>query len=197
VTSTGIIQHKLLTVDEDLSQDYLDKITRYLNEILAGLTLGEVRKKIVEEMKKEKVVYDRLMGRAMELSEKVLVGMEESELFIEGKAKIFDAPEFSDTIKMKKLLQALEEKGFLLKLLDQSLTALGVQIVIGSEFEHREMEKCSLVMAAYGTPDSLDSPRGTLGVIGPIRMDYSRVIPLVDFTARLLTENLSESEMRG
>lgn len=190
VTTSGIIQNKRLHADEDFSQDYLDKITRYLSTILSGLTLVEVRNRILEEMNKEKIAYDRLMERALKLGERALVDTEDRELFMEGKVKFFDALEFSNIEKMKGLLQALEEKGFLLKLLDQSFKTPGVQIIIGSEFDHREMEECSLVTATYGLPDS---PRGTLGVIGPMRMNYSRVISLVDYTAQLLTKNFVES----
>jgi heat-inducible transcriptional repressor len=190
VTASGIIQNKRLDTDEDLSQDYLDKITRYLSKILSGLTLAEVRIRIVEEMKKEKIAYDKLVERALTLGEKALAGTEERELFMEGRVRIFEAPEFSNIEKMKRLLRTLEEKGFLLKLLDQSIKAPGVQIIIGSEFDVREMEDCSLITATYGMPDS---PRGTLGVIGPMRMNYSRVISLVNYTAQLLTENFAES----
>ncbi len=191
VTASGIIQNKRLHTDEDFSQDYLDKITRYLSKILSGLTLAEVKKRIIEEMKKEKIAYDRLMRSALKLGERALTDTDERELFMEGKTKILDAPEFSDIEKMKNLLKALEEKGFLLKLLDQSLKTPGIQIVIGSEFDHREMEACSLVTATYGM---FDSPQGTLGVIGPMRMDYSKVIPLVGYTAQLLTEDFAESD---
>jgi heat-inducible transcriptional repressor len=190
VTTSGIIQNKRLDTDEDFTQDYLDKITRYLGTILSGLTLVEVRDRILEEMNREKIAYDRLMEKALKLGERALADMDDRELFMEGKVKIFDAPEFSDSEKMKGLLQALEEKSFLLKLLDQSLRTLGVQIVIGSEFDHREMAECSLVTATYGMPGS---PRGTLGVIGPMRMNYPRVISLVDYTARLLTQNIFRS----
>jgi heat-inducible transcriptional repressor len=190
VTTSGIIQNKRLDTDEDFSQDYLDKITRYLSTSLSGLTLVEVRDRILEEMNKEKMAYDRLRQRALKLGERAFVDTEDRELFMVGKTRIFDVPEFSNIEKMKGLLQALEEKTFLLKLLDQSLKTPGVQIIIGSEFDHHEMEECSLVTATYGIPDS---PRGTLGVIGPIRMNYSRVIPLVDYTAKLLTRSFVES----
>lgn len=190
VTTPGIIQNKRLNTDEDFSQDYLDKVTRYLGTILSGLTLVEVRDRILEEMNKEKIAYDRLMERALKLGERALVATEERELFIEGKVKIFDAPEFSNIEKMKGLLQALEEKGYLLKLLDQSLKTPGVQTIIGTEFDHREMAECTLVTATYGMPNS---PRGTLGIIGPMRMNYSRVISLVGYTAQLLTENFTET----
>jgi heat-inducible transcriptional repressor len=190
VTTSGILQNKRLDTDEDFRQDYLDKMTRYLSTILSGLTLFEIRERILEEMNKEKIAYDRLMESALKLGERALVDTNDRELFMEGKVRIFDAPEFSNIEKIKRLLETLEEKGFLLKLLDQSLKTPGVQIVIGSEFDHCEMAECSLVAATYGMPDS---PRGTLGVIGPMRMNYSRVISLVDYTAQLLTQNFIES----
>jgi heat-inducible transcriptional repressor len=190
VTTTGVIQNKPLEVDEDLDQNYLDKMTRYLSTILSGLTLLEVRNRIFEEMQKEKTAYDKLMASALKLGERALADTEDRELFMEGTARILDAPEFSDTQKMKKIFEALEEKGFLLKLLDQSIRTPGGHIVIGTEFDHREMKDCTLVTASYG---SLDFPQGTVGVIGPVRMNYSRIIPLVNFTAELLTENFAET----
>jgi len=190
VTTSGTIQNKRLDTDEDLGQDYLDKITRYLDSILSGLTLSEVRKRILEEMEKERIAYDRLMERALKLGERAFLETEDRELYMEGKVKIFDAPEFSSTEKMKRLLQTLEEKSFLLKLLDQSLESRGVQTVIGTEFDRSDMAECTLVAATYGTPDS---SRGTLGVIGPMRMNYSRIIPLVSYTAQLLTESMAEA----
>jgi len=190
VTTTGVIQNKPLEMDEDLDQDYLNKMTRYLGTILSGLTLLEVRNRILEEMQREKTAYDKLMERALKLGERALTDTEDRELFMEGTARIFEAPEFSNMEKMKNLLEALEEKGFLLKLLDQSFQAPGVQLVIGTEFHHQEMADCTLVTASYGSPDS---PQGTLGVIGPVRMNYSRVIPLVNYTAELLTENFTET----
>lgn len=189
VTTSGIIQNKRLDTDEDFSQEYLDKITRYLGTILSGLTLVEVRERILEEMDKERIAYDRLMERALKLGERALVATEDRELFMEGRVKILDAPEFSSMEKMRGLLQALEEKGFLLKLLDQSSKTPGVQTIIGAEFDRHDMAECTLVTATYGMPDS---PRGTLGVIGPMRMNYSRIISLVGYTAQLLTENFVE-----
>jgi len=190
VSTAGVIQNKPLDVDEDLDQDYLDKMTRYLSTILSGLTLVEVRNRIFEEMQKEKTAYDKLMAGALKLGERALADTEDRELFVEGTARILDAPEFSDTQKMKKILEALEEKGFLLKLLDQSIGTSGGHIVIGTEFDQREMKDCTLVTASYGL---LDFPQGTIGVIGPVRMNYSRIIPLVNFTAELLTENFAET----
>jgi heat-inducible transcriptional repressor len=190
VTTTGVIHSKSLEMEEDLDQGYLDKMTRYLGTVLSGLTLLQVKNRILEEMQQEKTAYDKLMQRALKLGKRALADTDDRELFVEGAARILEAPEFSNIEKMKNLLEALEEKGFLLKLLEKSFQTTGVQLVIGTEFDHQEMEDCTLVTASYG---SLDSPQGTVGVIGPVRMNYSRVIPLVNYTAELLTESFAKN----
>ena len=143
----------------------------------------EAKQKILEEMKKEKVLFDKLMYRALQLSQKALEDEEEGDLFIEGKTNMMQSPEFADMEKMRGLLQAFEEKTKIVKLLDKALSAQGIQIFIGAENELNEMINCSVVAAPYSRENySL----GTLGVIGPTRMDYSNIIPIVDYTARIV-----------
>ena len=187
VTSGGTLQNKIVHMDDDLSQDELDKMSRYLNEMLKGLTLAQVREKILGEMKREKVAFDRLMEQALKLGHRTFSSQEEKELYINGQTNILDEPEFANIEKMKNLFRAFEEKSLLITLLDQCLAGEGLQITIGSESECSEMEGCSLVSSTYG---SVDQTLGILGILGPRRMNYSRVIPLVEFTAQLLTEFL-------
>ncbi len=190
VTSTGAVQNRIIQVENNLSQEELDKISRYLNEMLEGLTLAQVREKILKEMEKERIAYDILMKQALKLGHRAFGSQEETELYIEGTMNILDEPEFADIEKMKSLFRAFEKKSLLITLLDKCLAGEGVQITIGSESECSEMEGCSLVSATYG---SIDRTLGILGILGPRRMNYSRVIPLVEYTAQLLTEIL-ESE---
>jgi heat-inducible transcriptional repressor len=183
VSRTGEVQNKLIRADEELSQDELDKYSRYLSEFMGGLSLVEAKQKILEEMKKEKVLFDKLMYRALQLSQKALEDEDEGDLFIEGKTNMMQSPEFADMEKMRGLLQAFEEKTKIVKLLDKALSAQGIQIFIGAENELNEMINCSVVAAPYSRENySL----GTLGVIGPTRMDYSNIIPIVDYTARIV-----------
>ncbi|MBW2038392.1 MAG: heat-inducible transcription repressor HrcA [Deltaproteobacteria bacterium] len=190
VASSGLIQNRVVELEEDLSQDELGKITHYLNDLLTGLPLREVRERIVEEMKREKRAYDELLQKALQLGGKALVTNEEMDLYIEGQVNILDEPEFADVERMKELFKAFEEKSLLVKLLDRSMKGEGVQILFGSECEVAAIEGCSLITSTYGHPGRF---LGILGVIGPVRMNYSRVIPVVDFTAKLLTDIL-ESE---
>ncbi|UCC66866.1 MAG: heat-inducible transcription repressor HrcA [Deltaproteobacteria bacterium] len=190
VASSGLVQNRVVGLEEDLSQGELDKITHYLNDLLTGLPLGEVRERIVEEMRREKRTYDELLQKALQLGGKVLITREERDLYIEGQVNILDEPSFADVERMKELFKAFEEKSLLVKLLDRSMKARGVQILFGSECQIAGIEGCSLITSTYGHPGRF---LGILGVIGPMRMNYSRVIPVVDFTAKLLTEIL-ESE---
>jgi len=187
VTSGRTVQNRILQAENDLSQNELDKMSRYLNEMLKGMTLAQVREKIISEMKREKVAFDRMMKQALELGHKALSSREEEELYIDGRMNILGEPEFANIEKMKSLVWAFEEKSLLITLLDQCLAGEGIQITIGSESECNEMEGCSLVSSTYV---SADRTLGILGILGPRRMNYSRVIPLVEFTAHVLTEIL-------
>jgi heat-inducible transcriptional repressor len=190
VASSGLVQNRVVEMDEDLSQDELNKITHYLNDMLTDLPLREVRERIVEEMRQEKMVYDELLQRVLQLGGEALEAREDRDLYIEGQTNILDEPAFADVERMKELFKAFEEKSLLVKLLDRSMKAQGVQVLFGSECGIAGIAGCSLITSTYGHPGRF---LGILGVIGPMRMDYARVIPVVDYTAKLLTDIL-ESE---
>ena len=187
VTTSGLVQNRAVEMEEDLSQDELNKITYYLNDLLTGLTLREVRERIVEEMLREKMAYDELLQKTLQLGGETLEEQEERDLYIEGRTNILDEPAFADVERMKDLFKAFEEKSLLVKLLDRSMKAQGVQILFGSECGVAGIEGCSLITSTYGHPGQF---LGILGVIGPKRMNYSRIIPVVDYTAKLLTDIL-------
>ena len=191
ISQTGEVQNKVIEADEEMNQDELDRYSRYLTEIMGGLNLGEAKRKIVEEMKKEKVLFDKLMYRALQLSQKALEDEGEGNLYIEGATNMMQSPEFADLDKMRVLIQAFEEKTKIVKLLDKVLTADGIQIFIGAENELNEMMNCSVVVAPYSRENYT---LGTLGVIGPTRMDYSSIIPIVDYTARIVGKILESMD---
>ncbi|MGD0623902.1 MAG: heat-inducible transcriptional repressor HrcA [Thermodesulfobacteriota bacterium] len=187
VSQPGEVQNKLIESDEPMDQDELDKYSKYLTEIMGGLSLGEAKRRIVEEMKQEKVLFDKLMYRALQLSQKALEDEAEGDVYIEGQTNIIQSPEFADQEKMRALLLAFEEKTKIVKLLDKALSAHGIQIFIGAENEFNEMRDCSVIAAPYSKENFT---LGTLGVIGPMRMDYSIIIPIVDYTARIVGQIL-------
>ena len=184
VSKTGMIQNRIVTIEEDLSQDDLYQFARYLNEILGNLTLEEAKKKIIGEMNKEKNMYDWLLSRALMLSQKAFNAETEDGLYIDGKYNILECREFCDVEKMKAIFRAFEEKSILVRLLDQAMESDGIQIFIGTENEFQEMHDCSIVTSPYTWRDSTI---GTLGVIGPIRMNYCDIVPIVDYTAKTVS----------
>jgi len=185
VSKAGFIDNKVVEIEENLSQDELYKFTRYLNEILTDLTLSEVREKIIDEMKKESNMYDRLLSRALKISQKVFGNYREDDIYIGGKCNIFEFPEFCDVEKMKTILRTFEEKNILIKLLDKAMETDGIQIFIGTESQSQEMKGCSIVISPYTWKDYA---LGTLGVIGPTRMNYCDVVPIVNYTAKMVSK---------
>jgi len=187
----GVVESRLVRIGPELARLDIEKTANYLNEMAGGLTVRQLRDRIVEEMKKDKFLYDELMKSALELGALALEqrGQDEMDtsggLYVEGKVNIFEQPEFRDDFeRMKKLFSAFEEKGLLLKILDKSLDGDGLHIYLGSEGLVKGFEGLSFVTA----PCSREGAGfGTIGVMGPVRMDYPRIIPLVDYTAGLLS----------
>lgn len=193
VSQSGLVQNKIIELDGDMpAARELEQITSYLNNSLCGLTIQQVRAQIVEQMQQEKALYDQLFKQALTLSDKVFSAEMEDDVIIEGAANVLNQPDFSNLDCMKRLFQAFEQKNNLIRLLDKSQQAEGVQIYIGSQSEYQEFEGCSLITANYSNGKQI---LGSLGVIGPSRMAYSQVVPVVDYTARLVSRALEiESE---
>jgi len=189
VAQSGTVQNKIIESDEDISADDLIRMTNYLNGLLQGLTIAQIKSRIVEEMENEKTRYDHLMAKALELSQQT-VGDADSEIFLEGRVNIMDVPEFADIGRMKEIFRAFEEKNQLVNLLNRCMDADGINIFIGSESRVSQMSDISLITSTYRTGRN---SIGVLGVIGPTRMGYAKVIPIVDYTARLVSR-LLESE---
>lgn len=194
VSQDGFLHERFLVVDEDYTQKELNRIASYLNNEFRGTTLSQVKKRILALMKAEEDMYDQLMQKALELARKAMSLAQDGELYLGGTAHILDLPEFSDVDKMKALFKAFEEKAMIVQLLDECLSTGGVQVLIGSENAFLGVPDCSLVIASY---KRRDQTLGSLGVIGPIRMDYSKVIPLVSHTAKLISHALEELETGG
>ena len=175
VSQDDQVQTRFVRGDIRYSQDLLDRFSNYLNELGQNLTLGELRQEILAKMEEDKNFFDRMASQALSLSRQVLQSDDEEELYIEGTSQILDYPEFAeDVAKMRTMFRAFEEKHRLITLLDQTLAAQGVQIIIGPSEQFPEMQ-LSLVASSYG---SLSSPLGCLGIIGPMRMDYARLSAL-------------------
>jgi heat-inducible transcriptional repressor len=181
----GWVQHRLIEGEPDLSGDELEKISAYLNELAEGRTLPQLRARILAELGKEKARYDRVMGRALTMGARALADAAPGEVFIEGRANILEQPEFAEDVdRLKRILRAFEEKSVIFRLLDRAMESRAIQVSVGLENTVEELPDISVVASGYRQGASAV---GSIGLIGPVRMDYSRVIPLVEYAASLLT----------
>lgn len=187
VSCNGAVQNRIIETEQEFSSSELVTMGNYLNSILEGLTIDQVRQKILAEMQSEKNRYDQLLNRALTLSQQALPDAGQ-DVFIAGQSRIFDQPEFADLGRMREIFEAFEEKGRLVELLGRCMQADGVQIFIGAETPLKEMAGMSLITSTYLTGNDTI---GLLGVVGPTRMGYSSVIPIVDYTARLVSRLLT------
>jgi len=187
VSQSGTVQNRIIELDHEIPSEELIRMANYLNVMLQGLTISQVKSRILREMESDKIQYDTLLAEALQLSRQAFDDSGTG-LFIEGQANIFELPEFADAQKMKDVFRAMEQKSQLLDLLDNCLKAPGVNIFIGSESHLNNMSGMSLITSTYV---SGKNTLGVLGVIGPTRMGYGKVIPIVDYTAKMLTRLLN------
>lgn len=188
VNTSGRVHNKLLTLDEPIRNDYLERISNYLNTLLDGKTLSDVRTLVAKELAAERTRYDELAQRALRMSAQALPSQPPS-VIVAGHANLLSQlltdEEPATPERLKALFRTLEDHRLLLRLLEQTESAHGILVFIGAETSVPEFSDKTVVAASYG---SNEQPLGALGVIGPTRMNYSRVIALVDFTAQLLSE---------
>ncbi|HEX5042028.1 MAG TPA: heat-inducible transcriptional repressor HrcA [Candidatus Polarisedimenticolaceae bacterium] len=189
VDRTGVVHNRIVEDADTASQEDLDRLGRWLTDQFAGLTLQQMREELLRRVTEERAGLT-LARKAVEPA-----GEErEGELFVEGMANLLDEPAFADLDRMRAVLKTLEEKSRLVDLLGRVLEGEGVQVVIGSENPLPGLAECSLVTSTYGAGDRI---LGTVGVVGPTRMEYARTVALVDHLAKVLTRLLSSPGGRG
>ena len=185
------VQNKILNVSRDFSADELKRAGNYLNEYCGGRSLSEVRDLLLAELKRTRASMNALMVEAIEMAQKVFPEAEpEPEFVVAGETNLMGLGHVGDVETLKGLFEAFGRQRDILHLLDQSMRAEGVQIFIGHESGYELLDSYSIVAAPYATEDDTV---GVLGVIGPTRMAYERVIPIVDVTAKLLGRALKSN----
>ncbi len=188
VSSSGAAYRRVLEADVELDQRELARAASHLTERAAGRTLGEVRDLLRREATELRHEADRLLRWALELGARAVASQdEEVDLVVATRLAVLDQPEFRDPRRIREILETLETKERLVEIVEKMLAEGGVQVALGGEMGDPALSRCALVATRYG--DEL-SPLGAVGVIGPSRMDYSRVIPLVAFCSRVLTDKL-------
>ncbi|HEY0705333.1 MAG TPA: heat-inducible transcriptional repressor HrcA [Polyangia bacterium] len=185
--ASGQITNKLVTTETPLTGSELERIHNYLNDFAVGLTLGELRSRLAQQIEDERLANDQLVSKALALASAAVPSPSaDANLLVDGQSNLLNATE--DLERAKRVLRTLEEKDLIVRLLDRTLAAPGICVFIGAEANLPDLTDISVVTANYGGEGG--RPLGTIGVIGPSRMNYSKVIPLVDFTAEVITEAL-------
>ena len=188
VTTTGDVQNRILFTKRPYSSSELSNAATYLNQHFAGLAFPEIRSRIQDELKQLRSDMTELMTAAVEAGSAALEDTQ-STYVISGETNLLDAEDLSSNMaRLRELFKLFEQKTGLMQLLDISNRAKGMQIFIGGESGLSPLDDCSVVTAPYQVDGQVV---GSVGVIGPTRMAYERVIPIVDITARLLTSALS------
>jgi heat-inducible transcriptional repressor len=190
VTPDGDVQNRIIFTDRSYSPSELTEAGNILNQNYVGLTFEEVKKRVNEELKELHEDMTRLMTAALDAGSQAASESSE-ELVISGESNLLGVQELSSNMtSLRRLFDLFERKATLLQLLDISSHAHGVQIFIGGESGLTPLDECSVVTAPYEADGKVV---GTVGVIGPTRMAYERIIPIVDITAKLLSSALSQT----
>lgn len=192
LSTFNLVQTEIFETQMLFTQAELDRAAQYLNLNFRGKNLAYVRDYLFRELPKLKIKYEDLVEKMISLLKNYLAPeREKSKIFIQGTARLLEKVEFFDLQKLKSLFQNFEEKAQLAKLLSDLISLERVKVVIGSELNIPEITDCSLVLSHYGNRSQV---LGSLGIIGPKRLPYEKIIPLVDKIARNLSWTISTME---
>ncbi|MFT5132049.1 MAG: heat-inducible transcriptional repressor [Gammaproteobacteria bacterium] len=189
VVSDNEIQNRIIHTAKQYSPSELQQASNYLSQVFGGKDLPSVRTAILDELENMKTNVNQLMQTAIEIAQQAFVsGDTKKDYVLTGQTNLMDVAELSDVEKLKKLFDTFNQKKDVLHLLEQAINASGVQIFIGEESGYDVFDDCSVVTSPYKVNGEI---MGVLGVIGPTRMNYEKVIPIVDVTARMLGSALN------
>jgi len=188
VTRTGMIITKKIVISTTISQEQIYKNSKYLTSELSGYSLFEIKMNIFEEVRNKKETNTN-ENIALDIAELALSGIEESDLFVDGIENLLHIPEMIETDRLKSLLHLIEEKKILINIMGECIKKEGVYTQIGEEIERGDISGCSIVTSPY----RIGKKRvGAVGILGPTRMDYDKVVPLVDCTSRMISDLLTK-----
>ena len=190
VSAAGFVDNKVLETDEEIPREELTRISNYLTENFAGKTLRQIRDRLLKLMAEERAQMNRMLALALQ-------GLDlptGPEVLVDGAPSLLVHPEMADIQRARRMFDAFADKARLVKLLNHCLQGNGVRVLIGDDSELTSELDFSVVATAYGIGDQA---RGTLGIIGPSRMEYERIIPLVHFLGESLSRALADSFSGG
>lgn len=192
VTRAGIVHERAVRTDHDLDSQALERIHNTLNELIVGRSLVDLRELLQVEIADARASMDRVRQEDLALGlQAVEVREEPSDLVVEGQEHLLGRADFADTELLRSAVRALSDKSRLLELLEGTITAEGLHIVIGSQSGLESLSGLTVISAPYGDGAQ---PSGRLGLLGPTRMDYAKAVALVKHTAKLVSVLLDEDK---
>jgi heat-inducible transcriptional repressor len=189
VSTSGFVDNKVVETDEVVPRETLVQISNYLNDSFAGLTLREIRDRLVATMKEERAQVDRLLALTIELARAGLDIQSAPRVLVEGANSVLSQPELSDVQRVRLLFDTFANQARLVSMLSQVIEGQGVRVMIGEDSDLTSPLDFSLVATRYGVGETT---LGTLGIFGPSRMEYERVIPLVHYLGETLSRALAD-----
>lgn len=191
VARSGAVQNRVVELSEPIAEGELERVHELVGRLVRDKTLDEAMGALAEEMTRERGAYDRLRHRAKEMLEGAAQA-DAPDVVIEGQRVLFDRPEFHDAEKIRSFVRTFEDKVRLHVLLERTVLSGGVQVLVGSETQLVEVPDVGVISAHY---KSGGVQAGSVGIIGPTRMDYAKLMPLVAFTAQVVGDVLDGTDL--
>ena len=190
ILNNSEVQNRIINTKDSYSIEDLQRAANYINDNYASTELNKIREFLIHDLEKTRETMNRAMIDIISVAQSAMEGTNEKKDFVlAGEHNLMDFAELSNVETLKQLFDAFSKKQMMIDLLDRSINASGVQIFIGSESGYEIFDDCSIVTSPY----KVDHHQiGVLGVIGPTRMEYDRVVPIVDLTAKLLSSALNQ-----
>jgi heat-inducible transcriptional repressor len=191
VNEPDVVLSHVLETEVEFRPGELDAISEFLTREYCGRSLHDVQRRLLDDMNEEKILCDRMLARSIALGRQAVDREGAERVFFEGTSRLLEKPEFADLESVRSVFRTFDEKARLLSLVTRYLDAKGASVVLGSETSLDP--RLSAVLTSYGTGETLT---GMLGVIGPARREYPRVIPVVELLGRALSDRLERRENR-
>src|SRR6185503_10865288 len=197
VSSGGRVQDRVIRIEGDFTQDELNATSRYLIENFHGWTMAEIRDELLVRMSEEKALYDQFLRNAVLLCSQSLQEGDQPDVFIQGASNIISKPDFADTERMRALFNMFEQKSRIVKILNECIESASreaVSVRIGAENRFADLRGCTVIASPCVYPGG--AAVGSIGVVGPTRLEYDRMIAVVDYIARLFDRTLGGATAR-
>jgi len=189
VTRTGMVIHKKVNISTNLTQDELYKFSKYLTSELGGYSIFEIKNNLIESVRQNSEFEGFIKDLSLDITELALKEEEEPDIYIDGIENLLVIPEMVEADRLRGILHRVEEKEHLKGIMEAMRKEEGVFTLIGGEIRDELISGCSIVASPYKIGNH---PVGVIGIIGPTRMDYEKVVPLVDYTGRIVSDYLTK-----